>query len=345
MEVGLVLVVAVVVHEASVCYHHFEENYVSVVPLDFMAMQWYSTPWNTYHYQPHDFPTHNNQYVRPIPSYFVLSKSSHLTTPTSPHVMMATVDPYYSVNHWYPDLVSHTTLNNRFPLKDRIKLLLVMDKASTFNLQELPNFCLLLTVGSQICPPYSKESSFFSVPFVVHNPLIHTTIVLSLSFSTWYFRLGHRSVDAQHIVFKHCNFPPLNKNVNDFSSSCCLGKAHWLPSTIFTTIYNKSLELIYSDLWGHTPLTSVEGFTYYVTFVDACTCFTWLYLLKSNIWGGEYWAFTNYLAQYGIMHRIIHPHTHHQNGVVERKHHHVQLVSLYLLVLHYLQRNMGLCTA
>ncbi|RDY03482.1 hypothetical protein CR513_12930, partial [Mucuna pruriens] len=40
-------------HEASVCYHCFEENYIPNVPLDFMAMQWHFAPWNTYHYQSH----------------------------------------------------------------------------------------------------------------------------------------------------------------------------------------------------------------------------------------------------------------------------------------------------
>ncbi|RDX85899.1 hypothetical protein CR513_32842, partial [Mucuna pruriens] len=85
---------------------------------------------------------------------------------------------------------------------------------------------------------------------VVHNPIIHTTIARP----SW--------VDAQHIVFKHCNFPSLNKNGNDFCSSYYLGKAHRLPSIVSTTVYNKSLELIYGDIWELAPLTSTNGFTY-----------------------------------------------------------------------------------
>ncbi|RDX65418.1 hypothetical protein CR513_55926, partial [Mucuna pruriens] len=167
-------------------------------------------------------------------------------------------------------------------------------------------------------------------------------MVPSLSFSTWHSRLGHLSVDAQCIVFRHYNFPSLNKN-NDFCSSCCLSKAHRL-STISTTIYNKLLELIYSDLWGLALLTSAYGFTYYATFIDAYTHFTWLYLLKIKSetlqvfkqfqfqlplkalqidWGTEYRVFTNYLAQYGIMHYVICPHTHYQNRVVEINHRHI----------------------
>lgn len=86
-----------------------------------------------------------------------------------------------------------------------------------------------------------------------------------------------------------------------------------------------------------------------MTFVDAHTRFTWLYLLKSksatlNVfkqfqvmvktqfnlpikaiqsdWRGEYRPFTKFLTDLGILHWLICPHTHYQNGVVERKHRH-----------------------
>lgn len=83
--------------------------------------------------------------------------------------------------------------------------------------------------------------------------------------------------------------------------------------------------------------------------MDAHTRFIWLYLLKAkpetisvfkqfqqlvhtqfgksiksvqSDWGGEYRPFSKYLADQGIVHRRICPHTHHQNGMVERKHRH-----------------------
>ena len=40
-------------------------------------------------------------------------------------------------------------------------------------------------------------------------------------------------------------------------------------------------------------------------------------------WKGEYKPFSRLLASFGISHRLICPHTHHQNGVVERKHIHI----------------------
>ncbi|RDX97273.1 hypothetical protein CR513_19979, partial [Mucuna pruriens] len=74
--------------------------------------QWYSTPWNIYHYQKYGFPTPNDQYVRPALSSFAPSRPSHLTTPASTHAMIATIDPYSFTNHWYLDLdASHHVTN------------------------------------------------------------------------------------------------------------------------------------------------------------------------------------------------------------------------------------------
>ena len=103
---------------------------------------------------------------------------------------------------------------------------------------------------------------------------------------------------------------------------------------------------------------SSNGYKYYATFVDAYTRFTWLYLFKSKSdtlaifkqfqtmvktqfnlpikavqsdWGGEYRPFSKYLPDLGIMHRLICPHRHHQNGVVERKHRHIVETALTML--------------
>ena len=51
-------------------------------------------------------------------------------------------------------------------------------------------------------------------------------------------------------------------------------KSHFTASVPF--------ELIHSDLWGPAPLNSINGFKYYVLFIDHFTRFTWLYLLKSK---------------------------------------------------------------
>jgi histone deacetylase 1/2 len=47
--------------------------------------------------------------------------------------------------------------------------------------------------------------------------------------------------------------------------------------------------------------------------------------------GGEFQNLKSYFTQHGIVHRLTCPHTHHQNGSVERKHRHVVETGLTLL--------------
>jgi histone deacetylase 1/2 len=95
-----------------------------------------------------------------------------------------------------------------------------------------------------------------------------------------------------------------------------------------------------------------------VSFVDAYSCFTWLYLLKhksdvftvflqfqqhverllnkkiihfQSDWGGEYLKLNKFFADIGISHRVSCPHTHQQNGTAERKHRHIVETDLTLL--------------
>ena len=97
-------------------------------------------------------------------------------------------------------------------------------------------------------------------------------------------------------------------------------------------------ELVYIDLWGLAPMCSINGFKYYELFIDHCTKFTWIYLLKSKSevftkfvqfkvmienqfsakiivvrldGGGEYTLteFKTYLLQHGIIHHLSCPYT------------------------------------
>lgn len=47
--------------------------------------------------------------------------------------------------------------------------------------------------------------------------------------------------------------------------------------------------------------------------------------------GGEFRPLTSHFTSLGIIHRITCPHTHHQNGSVERKHRHIVETGLTLL--------------
>jgi len=48
-------------------------------------------------------------------------------------------------------------------------------------------------------------------------------------------------------------------------------------------------------------------------------------------YGGEYRKLNSFFKTFGIHHRIICTHTHEQNGIVERRHHHIVGTGLSLL--------------
>lgn len=174
----------------------------------------------------------------------------------------------------------------------------------------------------------------------------------------WHTRLGNPNHHAFVEVFKLCNLPILPKPSTELCHACCLGKSHRLPFTLSTTVYTHPFELVVCDLWGPAPMKSTGGYTYFLTCVDAFSRFVWVtpLRLKSDTLtqfiqfkkmvelqfnclikcvqsdgGGEFRPFTKYLTELGIVHRFTCPHTHHQNGLVERKHRHIVETGLTLL--------------
>ena len=119
----------------------------------------------------------------------------------------------------------------------------------------------------------------------------------------------------------------------------------------------KPLQLIFSDVWGPAP-NSVGRHTYYVSFIDDYSKFSWIYLLKKRSyvfqvfknfqalverqfdskilavqsdWGGEYEKLNSFFQTLGISHHVSFPHAHQQNGSAKRKHRHIVEVGLALL--------------
>jgi histone deacetylase 1/2 len=105
-------------------------------------------------------------------------------------------------------------------------------------------------------------------------------------------------------------------------------------------------------------MLSTDGYWYFVIFVDAYTTYIWFFPLaaKSDVfkiffhfrtlverqlttkikyvqtyWGGEYRKLNPYFKTIGIHRRLICPHTHEQNGIVERRHRHIIETGLTLL--------------
>jgi len=128
---------------------------------------------------------------------------------------------------------------------------------------------------------YSSSSSI-SVNSTQNNTSVSNSTACKPFFAApWHARLGHPSIDVMRHVFQICKIPTINKNISDFCSHCCLSKSPRLPSSPSLSVYSGPFELVFTYLWGPTPFLSSTGYKYYVSFVDANTRFTWIYLLKN----------------------------------------------------------------
>jgi gag-polypeptide of LTR copia-type/GAG-pre-integrase domain len=102
-----------------------------------------------------------------------------------------------------------------------------------------------------------------------------------VSTTIWHKRLGHPSPSTTHFII-NSNSLPITSNKLDLCGDCCKAKAHVLPFSSSLSIANFSLHVVHSDLWGPSPIVSMNGFRYYVYFVDEFSKFSWIYFLRTK---------------------------------------------------------------
>lgn len=134
----------------------------------------------------------------------------------------------------------------------------------------------LKTGATLMCGPtsgdlYTLQPSLPTPPTKLHASRSTDTL--------WHARLGHPSPKKLHQALK--TFLPSNSHIlSSTCNSCFLNKSHKLPFHESSIKTSTPLELIFSDVWGPSPITSVNGYRYYLIFVDHFTRYSWLYPLK-----------------------------------------------------------------
>jgi hypothetical protein len=179
-----------------------------------------------------------------------------------------------------------------------------------------------------------------------------------VSHPQWHSRLGHPALRTVSRIISRFGLPVLPNSNKNFYSACLTSKSKQLSFSPSSSQYNSPLDLIYTDVWGPSPICSQHGFKYYVSFLDASSHYTWLYPMTKksdafNIFlqfqkyverffntqiksvqsdrGGEYRTISTFFKNCGIVHRVSCPHTHQQQGSIERKHRHIVETGLSLL--------------
>ncbi|KAE8664067.1 hypothetical protein F3Y22_tig00112857pilonHSYRG00227 [Hibiscus syriacus] len=144
----------------------------------------------------------------------------------------------------------------------------------------------------------------------------------------WHQRLGHMSEKVMKTLLSKRKLSDL-KNVDvGICEDCIFGKQKKVSfAKIGKTLKAEMLELVHTDVWGSSPVPSLAGSLYYVTFIDDSTRKamveneTGLKVKRSRSDnGGEYRnrRFRDFCANNGIKMETTVPMTPQQNGVAER---------------------------
>jgi hypothetical protein len=176
--------------------------------------------------------------------------------------------------------------------------------------------------------------------------LLHDTIILS---EVWHKRLAHIHYRSLPSLGKMVTgLPEIQIHHKGVCKGCALGKN---VKGSFPRSDNRSkeiLDLIHSDVCGPMTIASLNGYLYYVLFIDDHSMKTWIYFLKNKdgvlakfqefkAWvenltrrkikilrsdnGGEYTSkeFNSFCIEAGIKREFTVSYSPKKNGVAERK--------------------------
>jgi transposase InsO family protein len=215
-----------------------------------------------------------------------------------------------------------------------------------------PSWCLFqeLGTGRRLGTGIMHDGLYYMDVNMSHAVVAATSSSPLEEFLLYHRRLGHMSFISLGYLY-----PDLYNKVskeNLVCDACQYGKqtrSSYLLSDNRSTV---PLQTIHSDVWGPSGVSSLNGYRYFVTFIDCCTRTTWVYVLKNkndvfecfkdfhNMIMTQYSAcvkifrtdngteyvnkdFDEYLSNFGIIHQTTCPGTSEQNGLAERKNRHL----------------------
>ncbi|KAI5350578.1 hypothetical protein L3X38_003469 [Prunus dulcis] len=206
------------------------------------------------------------------------------------------------------------------------------------------------SVSPSIAIPKQPSSVISKQAFLGQQ--VHSTL--------WHQRFGHVSNDILHHMLKQSQLsvhPDATPSICSFCLNC---KMHRLPFSLSQSVSPLPFQKLHTNVWGPAPCVAYGGYRYYVSIIDDCTRYLWIFPLfhKSDVYlvfvkfhafitnhfhasvqylqsdgGGEYNSivFKAFLANKGIVHELLCPYTPQQNGIAERKNRHIMDTAITLL--------------
>lgn len=178
----------------------------------------------------------------------------------------------------------------------------------------------------------------------------------------WHKRLGHPSKEILAAMIKALDITVSKDSSSSMCmcQSCIRGKMSRQPFIVNHDKASNMFDKIHSDVWGPSPTKSIEGYRYYMNFVDEYSSFMLIFPMvnKSDVFdifvkfyafistqfnasikcfqsdgGGEFMSqlFKEFLSRKRIKNMVSCPYTPQQNSLAERKHRHVVETAIILM--------------
>ncbi|XP_073059697.1 uncharacterized protein [Primulina eburnea] len=236
--------------------------------------------------------------------------------------------------------------------------------------EELNNFRPLCSCGRCICEGVKKMDTHYQMDYImtflmglndsfaqIRRSSLQQDTVNHISVETWHSRLGHPSIRVMDTLKDRLQYNTHSLDRYKPCLVCPLAKQRRLAFIAHNNMSASSFDLIHCDVWGPYHVPTQNNQRYFLTLVDDCTRFTWVFLLqhKSDAYkfvskfcvmvetqflkrikafrtdNAKELAFTELFLDKGIVHQFSCVQTPQQNSVVERKHQHLLNVARALL--------------
>ena len=183
----------------------------------------------------------------------------------------------------------------------------------------------------------------------MNEGLLNKAYVNKVSVHVWHNRLGHLSDKRLDVLKNQLNYDISKSSEATPCYICPLAKQRKLSFVSHNNMSQFPFDLIHCDILGPYNVTAHFGHRYFLTLVDDCTRFTWVFLLKQkskvttiipnffNMIATQFdkkikefrsdnakeLAFNDFFNDKGVMHHFSCVDRPQQNFVMERKHQHL----------------------